>query len=235
MAILEVNALIGGYGEVTILNGASIRCAQDEIVAVIGPNGAGKSTLMKSIFGLVPVRSGEIRFDERDTTGLRASKLVRLGMSYVPQEKNIFPSLTVEENLQMGAFVGTASADDAMARVFELFPFIADRRKDVSGTLSGGGRQMLALGRALMLAPKVLLLDEPSAGLAPLVRDEIFAKILEIRRDGVAIVIVEQNAKKALEMADRGYVLAMGTNRAEDTGAGLLNNPEIGKLYLGSN
>jgi len=235
MAILEVNALVGGYGEVTILNGASIRCAQDEIVAVIGPNGAGKSTLMKSIFGLVPVKSGEIRFDGRDTTGLRASKLVRLGMSYVPQEKNIFPSLTVEENLQMGAFVGTASADDAMARVFELFPFIADRRKDVSGTLSGGGRQMLALGRALMLAPKLLLLDEPSAGLAPLVRDEIFAKILEIRRDGVAIVIVEQNAKKALEMADRGYVLAMGKNRAEDTGAGLLNNPEIGKLYLGNN
>ncbi len=235
MAILEVNALVGGYGEVVILNGVSIRCEKDEIVSVIGPNGAGKSTLMKSIFGLVPVKKGEVLFDGRDTTGIRPSQLVRLGMSYVPQEKNIFPSLTVEENLQMGAFVRTGRIDEAMTKVFDLFPFIAEKRKDVSGTLSGGGRQMLALGRALMLAPKLLLLDEPSAGLAPMVRDEIFDRVVEIRRAGVAVIIVEQNARKALEMADRGYVLAMGKNCAEDTGRGLLENAEIGKLYLGSN
>jgi len=235
MAILEVDDLIGGYNEVAILNGVSIRCESDEIVAVIGPNGAGKSTLMKSVFGLVPVTSGSIRFDGRVITGIRPNRLVRLGMSYVPQEKNIFPSLTVEENLQMGAFVRTEPMDEAMAKVFALFPFIAERRKDVSGALSGGGRQMLALGRALMLDPKLLLLDEPSAGLAPLVRDEIFEKVLEIRDSGVAVVIVEQNAKKALEMADRGYVLATGRNQAEDTGRSLLENAEIGKLYLGSN
>jgi branched-chain amino acid transport system ATP-binding protein len=234
MAILEVNALVGGYGEVTILNGVSLHCGKDEIVAVIGPNGAGKSTLMKSIFGLVPIRSGGVRFDGKDITGGRPSRLVRMGMSYVPQEKNIFPSLTVEENLQMGAFVRTGRIESAMTQVFDLFPFIAERRKTISGNLSGGGRQMLALGRALMLDPRLLLLDEPSAGLAPLVRNEIFDKILEIRAGGVAVLIVEQNAKKALEMADRGYVLAMGENRAEDTGRGLLEDAEIGRLYLGS-
>ena len=235
MAILQVNDLVGGYNEVAILNGVSVRCERNEIVAIIGPNGAGKSTLMKCIFGLVPVHAGSVEFDGRVITGTRPSRLVRFGMSYVPQEKNIFPSLTVQENLQMGAFVLGESMDEAMAKVFELFPFIAQRRKDVSGALSGGGRQMLAVGRALMLNPKLLLLDEPSAGLAPLVRDEIFDKIVEIRDAGVAMVIVEQNAKKALEMADRGYVLAMGRNQAEDSGRGLLENAEIGKLYLGSN
>ena len=153
MAILEVSALVGGYGEVTILNGVSLRCEEDEIVAIIGPNGAGKSTLMKSIFGLVAIRSGGVRFEGKDITGGRPSRLVRMGMSYVPQEKNIFPSLTVEENLQMGAFVRTGRIESAMAQVFDLFPFIAERRKTLSGNLSGGGRQMLALGRALMLDP----------------------------------------------------------------------------------
>jgi branched-chain amino acid transport system ATP-binding protein len=234
MSTLEVREVVSGYGEVMILNGVSMRCEKNEIVSIIGPNGAGKSTLMKSIFGLIHVKEGSIIFDGKDITGIPANQLVRLGMSYVPQEKNVFPSLTVEENLQMGAFIYQGDITPAMTRVFDLFPFIADRRKSVSGSLSGGGRQMLALGRALMLEPKLLLLDEPSAGLAPLVRDEIFRKILEVRRTGVAIVVVEQNARKALEMSERGYVLATGQNRFEDTGKGLLENPEIGKLYLGS-
>jgi branched-chain amino acid transport system ATP-binding protein len=234
MSTLEVREVVSGYGEVMILNGVSMRCEKNEIVSIIGPNGAGKSTLMKSIFGLIHVKEGSIIFDGQDITGIPANQLVRLGMSYVPQEKNVFPSLTVEENLQMGAFICEGDITPAMTRVFDLFPFIADRRKSVSGSLSGGGRQMLALGRALMLEPKLLLLDEPSAGLAPLVRDEIFRKILEVRRTGVAIVVVEQNARKALEMSERGYVLATGQNRFEDTGKGLLENPEIGKLYLGS-
>jgi branched-chain amino acid transport system ATP-binding protein len=216
-----------------ILNGVSIHCADNEIVSIIGPNGAGKSTLMKSIFGLIPVKQGSVAFDGRSITGMRPNQLVKLGMSYVPQEKNVFPSLTVEENLQMGAFIRNDDLTGSIDRVFELFPFIADKRKSVSGTLSGGGRQMLALGRALMLEPRLLLLDEPSAGLAPLVRDEIFEKVMEIRQSGVAILMVEQNAKKALGMSDRGYVLVMGKNRYEDTGEALLANPEVGRLYLG--
>jgi branched-chain amino acid transport system ATP-binding protein len=212
----------------------SIQCSADEIVSIIGPNGAGKSTLMKSVFGLIGVKRGSVIFDGLDITGIQTHQLVRLGMSYVPQEKNVFPSLTVEENLQMGAFVRSDNIASAMDRVFDLFPFIADKRKNISGTLSGGGRQMLALGRALMLEPRLMLLDEPSAGLAPLVRDEIFSKIMDIKHSGVAIVMVEQNAKRALEMSDRGYVLVMGKNRFEDTGKALLNNAEIGRLYLGS-
>ena len=233
MSILEVKDLVSGYSEVMILNGVSIHCSDNEIVSIIGPNGAGKSTLMKSIFGLIAVKQGSVTFGGRSITGMRPNQLVKMGMSYVPQEKNVFPSLTVEENLQMGAFIRSDDIAPALERVFELFPFIADKRKYVSGTLSGGGRQMLALGRALMLEPKLLLLDEPSAGLAPLVRDEIFSKVLEIRQSGVAILMVEQNAKKALEMSDRGYVLVMGKNRYEDTGKALLANPEVGQLYLG--
>ncbi len=233
MAILEVKDLVSGYSEVMILNGVNIHCADNEIVSIIGPNGAGKSTLMKSIFGLISVKQGSVTFDGRAITGMRPNQLVKLGMSYVPQEQNVFPSLTIEENLQMGAYIRSDDLTDSMARVFELFPFIADKRKSISGTLSGGGRQMLALGRALMLEPRLLLLDEPSAGLAPLVRDEIFEKVMEIRQSGVAILMVEQNAKKALEMSDRGYVLVMGKNRYEDTGEALLANPEVGRLYLG--
>jgi branched-chain amino acid transport system ATP-binding protein len=233
MAILEVKDLVSGYSEVMILNGVSIHCSDNEIVSIIGPNGAGKSTLMKSIFGLIPVKQGSVTFDGRSIAGMRPNQLVKLSMSYVPQEKNVFPSLTVEENLQMGAFIRKDDIASSMEKVFELFPFIADKRKSISGTLSGGGRQMLALGRALMLDPRLLLLDEPSAGLAPLVRDEIFDKVMEIRQSGVAILMVEQNAKKALGMSDRGYVLVMGKNRYEDTGEALLGNPEVGRLYLG--
>lgn len=233
MAILEVKDLVSGYSEVMILNGVSIHLSENEIVSIIGPNGAGKSTLMKSIFGLIHVKQGSITFDGRSIAGMRANQLVNLGMSYVPQEKNVFLSLTVEENLQMGAFIRKDDITAFLDKVFELFPFIASKRKSVAGTLSGGGRQMLALGRALMLDPKLLLLDEPSAGLAPLVRDEIFSKVMEVRQTGVAILMVEQNARKALEMSDRGYVLVMGRNRYEDTGQALLANPEVGRLYLG--
>jgi branched-chain amino acid transport system ATP-binding protein len=233
MAILEVKDLVSGYSEVMILNGVSIQLSGNEIVSIIGPNGAGKSTLMKSIFGLIHVKQGSITFDGRSIAGMRANQLVGLGMSYVPQEKNVFLSLTVEENLQMGAFIRKDDISASLDKVFELFPFIAGKRKSVAGTLSGGGRQMLALSRALMLDPKLLLLDEPSAGLAPLVRDEIFNKVMEVRQTGVAILMVEQNAKKALEMSDRGYVLVMGRNRYEDTGQALLANPEVGRLYLG--
>ena len=234
MAILEVKDLVGGYKEVLILHGVSLQCFENEIVSIIGPNGAGKSTLMKAIFGLIGIKEGSVLFDDKPITGLKANQLVKLGMSYVPQEKNVFPSLTVEENLQMGAFIRNAGIASAMERIYEMFPFLTKHRKTMSGSLSGGGRQMLALGRALMLDPKLLLLDEPSAGLAPLVRDEIFEKVLEIKQSGVAILMVEQNAKRALEMSDRGYVLVMGKNRFEDTGEALLGNPEIGRLYLGS-
>jgi branched-chain amino acid transport system ATP-binding protein len=233
MAILEVKDLVGGYKEVMILNGVSIHCAENEIVSIIGPNGAGKSTLMKAVFGLLNLKQGSVVYCGKPITGTRPNKLVKLGMSYVPQEKNIFPSLTVEENLQMGAFIRNDNVTSSLEKIYEMFPFIADRRKLISGNLSGGGRQMLALGRALMLDPKLLLLDEPSAGLAPLVRDEIFTKIVEIRQSGVAILMVEQNAKKALEMSDRGYVLVMGKNKYEDTGEALLANPEVGQLFLG--
>ncbi|MGC8494709.1 MAG: ABC transporter ATP-binding protein [Syntrophobacteraceae bacterium] len=234
MAILEVRDVVGGYGEVLILNGVSIQCGNNEIVSIVGPNGAGKSTLMKAIFGLIGIRQGSVVFEGKPIMGMRASHLVKLGMGYVPQEKNVFPSLSVLENLQMGAFIRKDDIAPAMERVFELFPFLAKNRKATAGVLSGGGRQMLALGRALMLEPGLLLLDEPSAGLAPQVRDEIFDKIVEIRQSGVSILMVEQNAKKALEMSDRGYVLVMGKNRFEDTGKALLANPEIGRLYLGS-
>ncbi len=234
MAILEVKDLVGGYGEVLILNGVSIQCFDNEIVSIIGPNGAGKSTLMKGVFGMLKIKQGSVVFDGKPITGMRASQLVKLGMSYVPQDNNVFPSLTVEENLQMGAFIRNDDITASLEKVFDLFPFIAKHRKAVSGSLSGGGRQMLALGRALMLDPKLLLLDEPSAGLAPLVRDEIFEKIIHIKQSGMAILMVEQNAKKALSMSDRGYVLVMGKNRFEDTGRALLDNPEVGRLYLGS-
>jgi branched-chain amino acid transport system ATP-binding protein len=233
MAILEAKDLVSGYSEVMILNGVSIHLSENEIVSIIGPNGAGKSTVMKSIFGLIRLKQGSITFDGRSIAGMRANQLVNLGMSYVPQEKNVFLSLTVEENLQMGAFIRKDDIAASLDKVLELFPSIAGKRKSIAGALSGGERQMLALGRALMLDPKLLLLDEPSAGLAPLVRDEIFSKVMEVKQTGVAILMVEQNAKKALEMSDRGYVLVMGRNRYEDTGQALLANPEVGRLYLG--
>ncbi len=233
MAILEANNIKAGYGETEILHGVYIKVNKGEIVSIIGPNGAGKSTLIKTIFGILKPTKGKIILDDQDITGLNPDKIVREGMCYVPQIDNVFPSLTVEENLEMGAFIRNDDYRGRIKEIYEIFPDLKQKRRQRVGKLSGGQCQMVAMGRALMLDPKVLLLDEPSASLAPNLVEMIFEKIVEINRAGVAILIVEQNARVALELSDRGYILAMGKNRFEDTGEALLNNEEVGKLYLG--
>jgi ABC-type branched-subunit amino acid transport system ATPase component len=232
--VLQAEGVVAGYGEVEILHGVSLVLNEAEIVAVIGPNGAGKSTLLKAVFGLLSVRSGRVQLLGRDVTNLSPDRMVQTGMSYVPQVDNVFPSLTINENLEMGAFVRRDGLRERLERVYGLFPDIADRRGERAGRLSGGQRQMLALARALMLDPKVLLLDEPSASLSPIMVDSIFDRIGEINRSGTAILLVEQNAKEALSFSTRAYVLAMGENRFEGEAAGLLDNEEVGKLYLGA-
>lgn len=233
MAILEANNIKAGYGETEILHGVYIKVNKGEIVSIIGPNGAGKSTLIKTVFGILKPTKGKIILDDQDITGLNPDKIVREGMCYVPQTENVFPSLTVEENLEMGAFIRNDDCRDRIKEIYEIFPDLKQKRRQRVGKLSGGQSQMVAMGRALMLDPKVLLLDEPSASLAPNLVEMIFEKIVEINKSGVAILIVEQNARVALKLSDRGYILAMGRNRFEDTGEALLNNEEVGKLYLG--
>lgn len=233
MAILEANNIKAGYGETEILHGVYIKVNKGEIVSIIGPNGAGKSTLIKTVFGILKPTKGKIILDDQDITGLSPDKIVREGMCYVPQTENVFPSLTVEENLEMGAFIRNDDYRDRIKEIYEIFPDLKQKRRQRVGKLSGGQSQMVAMGRALMLDPKVLLLDEPSASLAPNLVEMIFEKIVEINKSGVAILIVEQNARVALKLSDRGYILAMGRNRFEDTGEALLNNEEVGKLYLG--
>ncbi len=232
--VLQSQGVVAGYGEVEILHGVSITVGEGEIVAVIGPNGAGKSTLLKAIFGLVPVSGGSVRLMDRDVTNVAPDRIVQIGMSYVPQTENVFASLTINENLEMGAFVRSDGLRDRLERVYDLFPDIADRRGERAGRLSGGQRQMLALARALMLDPRVLLLDEPSASLSPKLVDSIFEKIADINREGTAILLVEQNAKEALSFSQRAYVLAMGENRFEGEAKDMLDNEEVGKLYLGA-
>lgn len=232
--VLRAQDVVAGYGEVEILHGVSIAVSEAEIVAVIGPNGAGKSTLLKAIFGLVSVRGGRVELVGRDVTNIAPDRIVQSGMSYVPQTENVFPSLTINENLEMGAYVRRDGLRDRLERVYDLFPDIAPRRAERAGRLSGGQRQMLALARALMLDPKVLLLDEPSASLSPKMVDSIFEKIGDINRGGTAILLVEQNAKEALSFASRAYVLAMGENRFEGEAKEMLDNEEVGKLYLGA-
>jgi ABC-type branched-subunit amino acid transport system ATPase component len=232
--VLQAEGVVAGYGEVEILHGVSIVLNEGEIVAVIGPNGAGKSTLLKAVFGLLSVRSGSVQLLGREVTNLSPDRVVQSGMSYVPQVDNVFPSLTINENLEMGAFVRRDGLRERLERVYGLFPDIAGRRGERAGRLSGGQRQMLALARALMLDPKVLLLDEPSASLSPIMVESIFEKINDINRSGTAILLVEQNAKEALSFSSRAYVLAMGENRIEGEAAGLLDNEEVGKLYLGA-
>jgi ABC-type branched-subunit amino acid transport system ATPase component len=233
-AVLQAEGVVAGYGQVEILHGVSLVLNEGEIVAVIGPNGAGKSTLLKTVFGLVSVRSGRVQLLGREVTNLSPDRIVQTGMSYVPQVDNVFPSLTINENLEMGAYVRRDGLRERLERVYGLFPDIAGRRGERAGRLSGGERQMLALARALMLDPKVLLLDEPSASLSPIMVDSIFEKIGEINRGGTAIVLVEQNAKEALSFSSRAYVLAMGENRIEGESKALLDNEEVAKLYLGA-
>jgi len=231
--VLTVDGVTTGYGEMEVLRNVSLTVGEGEIVSIIGPNGAGKSTAMKVVFGLLKPWQGTIRFQGEEIGGLLPDQIVRKGMCYVPQVDNVFPSLTVEENLEMGAFVLSTPLKERKERVFALFPRLAERRRQRAGKMSGGERQMVAMGRALMLDPKLLLLDEPSAGLAPFLVDMIFERIADINRMGVAILMVEQNARKSLALAHRAYVLANGQNRIDGPGDALLNDPEVGRLYLG--
>ena len=234
MALLEVRGVTAGYGDTEILRNVSIEVGEREIVSIIGPNGAGKSTLMKTIFGLLHPREGSIIFDGQDITHLQPYQIVERGMCYVPQVANVFTDLTVAENLEMGAFLAkNADIGARMDKIFEYFPRLRERRNQRAGKMSGGERQMVAMGSALMLEPKLVLMDEPSAGLSPKMVNVIFDQIRKINETGPAILIVEQNAKLSLEMSHRGYVLASGENRFEGTGRELLNDPEIGRLYLG--
>ncbi|MBW4542143.1 MAG: ABC transporter ATP-binding protein [Myxacorys chilensis ATA2-1-KO14] len=234
-ALLDVQDVHAGYiKDLNILQGVNMRVYPGELVAIIGPNGAGKSTLAKTIFGLLTPNTGSIQFKGQAIGGLKSDQIVRRGMCYVPQLANVFPSLSVEENLEMGAFVRDVALQPLKDDIFARFPRLAERRKQRAGTLSGGERQMLALGKALMLKPNLLLLDEPSAALSPILVSAVFEQIKQINQDGTAIVLVEQNARKALEMADRGYVLEAGRDRFEGAGSDLLNNPKVGELYLGA-
>jgi len=233
MSLLRAESLYGGYGGGDILNSVSLEVDAGEVAAIIGPNGAGKSTAMKALFGLIQVRSGRVLFRDEDITRLAPDRIVGRGLCYVPQEANVFPSLTVEENLEMGAFIRRDDFRAQLERVFELFPPLKGKRHQTAGTLSGGQRQMVAIGRALMLEPSVLLLDEPTAGLSPKFIDLIFERIREINATGVSILMVEQNARQALALADRGYVLVLGANRYEGTGQGLLDDREVAEMFLG--
>jgi ABC-type branched-subunit amino acid transport system ATPase component len=233
VTVLEAREVVSGYGEVEILHGVSIRVEEGEVVTIIGPNGAGKSTLLKTVFGLLPCKHGEVFFEGEDVTGQSPQAMVRKGMSYVPQSENVFPLLTVQENLEMGAFIRRDDYSSKMEEVLALFPDVMERRHTRAGKLSGGQRQMLALARALMLDPRILLLDEPSASLAPNMVELVFTKILDINRSGVSIIMVEQNARESLKLSHRGYVLAMGQNRLEGSGENLLESEEVGKTYLG--
>jgi branched-chain amino acid transport system ATP-binding protein len=233
--VLHAQELVAGYiPEVNILNGCDLEVRAGEFVGIIGPNGAGKSTLLKAILGMCKIRSGSISLNGQDITGRKAHELVPLGVGYVPQTKNVFPSLTVKENLEMGCFLKPSVFKDRFAYVAEMFPKLADRAAQRAGALSGGERQMVAMGRALMLEPKVLLLDEPSAGLSPALQDEVFVQCRTINASGVAILMVEQNARRCLQVVNRGYVLDQGRNAYTGTGRELLGDPNVIELYLGT-
>ena len=233
MSFLIGQDMTGGYGGADILNGCTIAVEKGEIAVIVGPNGAGKSTAMKAIFGMLNLRHGRVLFDGEDITTLSPPQRVLKGMGFVPQTHNVFTSMSVEENLEMGAFIRQDDFRHTMEQVFELFPILKQKRRQPAGELSGGQRQQVAVGRALMTQPKVLMLDEPTAGVSPIVMDELFDRIIEIARTGIAILMVEQNARQALNIADKGYVLVQGANRYTDTGAALMANPEVRRTFLG--
>ena len=233
--LVQASELIAGYvPEVNILNGSNLDLYDGELIGIIGPNGAGKSTLLKAMFGLIPIRSGPVSLRGEDIPSAAAHDLVSRGIGYVPQNNNVFPSLTVEENLEMGIYLNPQGFSERFDFVSELFPLLGDRRKQKAGSMSGGERQMLAMGRALMMNPSVLLLDEPSAGLSPAYQDEVFIRCRQINRAGVSIIMVEQNARRCLQICDRGYVLDQGRNAYTNTGQALLEDPKVIELYLGT-
>ena len=234
MAFFEGNNMTGGYGDgPDIINSCSINVNKGEIVAILGPNGAGKSTAMKAMLGLLNLKSGSVVIEDQDISKFSPQERVQRGISFVPQTKNVFSELTVRENLEIGGFLRKDDIDIVINQIYELFPILAEKRDQVVGQLSGGQRQQVALGRALMIQPSVLMLDEPTAGVSPIVMDELFEHIVKVKKTGVAIIMVEQNAKQALSISDRGYVLVTGENKFEGSGKELLNDPEVRRSFLG--
>ena len=233
MSYFSGKNMTGGYGGPDIINSCSVEVNEGEIVAIIGPNGAGKSTAMKAMLGMLKLHSGTVVFDGKDISNLSPQDRVKEGISFVPQTKNVFTGMKVEENLEMGAYLRDESFKDTLNEIYELFPILREKRDQLVGQLSGGQRQQVALGRALMIKPSVLMLDEPTAGVSPIVTDELFDHILKVRDMNVAILMVEQNARQALTIADRVYVLVNGENKRTGTGKELLNNPEVRRSFLG--
>ena len=233
MPVLAIDNLSGGYGEADILHGVSLQVNTSEIVVVIGPNGAGKSTALKAVFGLLRLSGGSVHLAGEEITNMDPAQVVNKGVCYVPQTNNVFPTLTVQENLEMGAYIRKDDFRPRLQEIYEMFPPLAEKKKQVAGELSGGQRQMVAIGKALMLEPTILMLDEPTAGLSPIYRNEIFQIIRQINASGVPILMVEQNAKQSLAVANRAYVLVDGQNRTSGKGIDLLNDPEIAKMFLG--
>ena len=233
MPVLSIDNLSGGYGEADILHGVSLQVNTSEIVVVIGPNGAGKSTALKAVFGLLRLSGGSVHLAGEEITNMDPAQVVNKGVCYVPQTNNVFPTLTVQENLEMGAYIRKDDFRPRLQEIYEMFPPLAEKKKQVAGELSGGQRQMVAIGKALMLEPTILMLDEPTAGLSPIYRNEIFQIIRQINASGVPILMVEQNAKQSLAVANRAYVLVDGQNRTSRKGIDLLNDPEIAKMFLG--
>ena len=233
MISLKINEITAGYGGVDIIKDINLYVNEGEIVVIVGPNGAGKSTVMKSILGLLKLTSGSVELTSKDITKMLPQDRVNLGIAFVPQSNNVFTGMTVEENLEMGAFLRTDKIQHTIDQIYELFPVLKEKRNQNTGELSGGQRQQVAFGRALMTMPKILMLDEPTAGVSPIVMDELFSRIIEVGKTGVGILMVEQNAKQALNIAHRGYVLVNGKNSREGSGQNLLNNPEVRKSFLG--
>jgi len=233
MSFFVGESMTGGYGGADILKGCTVDVEQGEIAVIVGPNGAGKSTAMKAMLGMIELKEGSVRFRGKDITQMSPQDRIAEGIAFVPQTNNVFVNMTVLENLEMGAFLRDDDFSETLEQVFELFPILAQKQGQLAGELSGGQRQQVAVGRALMSQPAVLMLDEPTAGVSPIVMDELFDRILEIRQSGVAILMVEQNARQALSIADRGFVLVIGENRYTDTGAALLANPEVRRSFLG--